>query len=70
MSFIENLFLALIFFATLNQETNQKTKFKPPSVMKTLQTKLTVAKSTIGTFAENNKGKYATISFIICPFYN
>jgi hypothetical protein len=37
--------------------------------MKTIQTKLTVAKSTIGVFAENNKDKYLTISFVICPFY-
>jgi hypothetical protein len=70
MSLIENLFLALIFFANLIQQKNKILLIlKPQPIMKKLNSNLAVAKSTITVFDNRKqKEKKGTFSSWICPF--
>jgi hypothetical protein len=66
MSFIENLFLALIVFANLIQQKNKILLIlEPQPIMKKLHSNLAVVKSTVIIF-DNRKQPKRSTSTIIC----
>jgi hypothetical protein len=68
MSLNENLFLALIYFATLIQQKNNNVLIlKLQSIMKKLHSNLAVVKSTVSVFDNNEqKEKKGTLYSFFC----